>query len=65
MKRPTSRCSTQHFPVLSSLDVSDWEIRFMNNASTDATLDRIPQLREREPRVKVITLTRNFGLQAS
>jgi glycosyltransferase involved in cell wall biosynthesis len=51
--------------VLSSLDVSDWEIRFMNNASTDATLDRIPQLREREPRVKVITLTRNFGLQAS
>ena len=53
------------FPVLSSLEVSDWEILFMNNASTDATLDRILQLREREPRVKVITLTRNFGLQAS
>lgn len=53
------------FPVLSSLDVSDWEILFMNNASTDATLDKIFQLRETEPRVKVITLTRNFGLQAS
>lgn len=53
------------FPVVSALDVEDWEILFMNNASTDRTLDKILALREAEPRVKVITLTRNFGLQAS
>ncbi len=53
------------FPVLSSLKVRDWEILFMNNASTDGTLDKILTLRAAEPRVKVITLTRNFGLQAS
>jgi dolichol-phosphate mannosyltransferase len=52
-------------PVLSSLDVGDWELLFMNNASTDGTLDKILALRAAEPRVKVITLTRNFGLQAS
>jgi dolichol-phosphate mannosyltransferase len=52
-------------PVLSSLKVEDWEILFMNNASTDGTLDKILKLRETEPRVKIITLTRNFGLQAS
>jgi dolichol-phosphate mannosyltransferase len=52
-------------PVLSSLDVRDWELLFMNNASTDGTLDKILALRATEPRVKVITLTRNFGLQAS
>lgn len=52
-------------PVLRSLDVDHWEILFMNNASTDATLDRILRLRESDPHVKVITLTRNFGLQAS
>jgi glycosyltransferase involved in cell wall biosynthesis len=53
------------FPVLSSLQVKDWELLFMNNASTDGTLEKIYELRESEPRVKVITLTRNFGLQAS
>jgi glycosyltransferase involved in cell wall biosynthesis len=52
-------------PVLRSLPVDSWEILFMNNASTDTTLDKILRLRETDAHVKVITLTRNFGLQAS
>ena len=46
-------------------DRYDFELIFTNNASTDATLDRILELREREPWVQVLTLSRNFGYQAS
>jgi dolichol-phosphate mannosyltransferase len=52
-------------PVLSSLKVAEWELLFMNNASTDGTFEKILELRQNEPRVKIITLTRNFGLQSS
>lgn len=43
----------------------DWSLLFVNDASTDATLDRILALREKDPRVKVVTLSRNFGYHAA
>lgn len=38
----------------------DWIIVFVNNASEDGMLDRVLQLRESDPRVKVITFGRTL-----
>jgi dolichol-phosphate mannosyltransferase len=43
----------------------DWSLLFVNDASTDDTLDKILALREKDPRVKVATLSRNFGYHAA
>jgi glycosyltransferase involved in cell wall biosynthesis len=43
----------------------DWTLLFVNDASTDDTLDRILALREADPRVRVATLSRNFGYHAA
>ncbi|MBI5245418.1 MAG: glycosyltransferase family 2 protein [Elusimicrobia bacterium] len=51
-------------PVLESLGV-DWELVFVNNCSKDASLKLILGLREKNPRVKVITLSRDFGYHAA
>lgn len=50
--------------VLSELDY-DFEIIFLNNRSGDSTLQVIQNLMERDSRVRVLTLSRNFGYQAS
>ena len=42
-----------------------FELIFTNNRSTDATLDIIRELRHNDPSVQVVTLSRNFGYQAS
>jgi dolichol-phosphate mannosyltransferase len=49
--------------VLDSLPVES-QIVFANNGSTDGSLERIREIRARDKRVKVITLSRNFGYQA-
>ena len=43
----------------------DWSLVFVNDASTDDTLDKILALRAKDPRVKVATLSRNFGYHAA
>ncbi len=43
----------------------DFELIFMNNCSTDRTLEEIEKIRATESWVHVITLSRNFGYQAS
>lgn len=43
----------------------DFEIIFTNNRSTDSTLSIIQQLINIDPRVKVLTFSRNFGYQCS
>jgi glycosyltransferase involved in cell wall biosynthesis len=43
----------------------DWAILFVNDASSDDTLERILALREADPRVRVATLSRNFGYHAA
>jgi len=46
-------------------DRYDFELLFTNNRSTDGTLPAIRKLRERDPRVQVLTYSRNFGYEAS
>jgi glycosyltransferase involved in cell wall biosynthesis len=42
-----------------------FEFLFMNNRSTDGTLQALQALQARDPRVRYVTLSRNFGYQAS
>ena len=43
----------------------EWEIIFVDDGSTDSTVERILALRERDPRVNVLQLSRNFGSYAA
>jgi polyisoprenyl-phosphate glycosyltransferase len=43
----------------------DFELIFTNNSSMDRTLPIIQELRQSDPSVQVLTLSRNFGYQAS
>ena len=43
----------------------DFELIFTNNRSRDRTLQLILELREKDPSVQVLTLSRDFGYQAS
>lgn len=43
----------------------DFELTFTNNCSSDGTLAQIEKIREEASWVQVITLSRNFGYQAS
>lgn len=43
----------------------DWTLMYVNDASSDDTLDKILLLREKDPRVKVATLSRNFGYHSA
>lgn len=54
-------------PVLVDVEARgwDWEVIFTNNRSTDATLDKVLALRAQEPRIQVLTWSRNAGYQSS
>jgi polyisoprenyl-phosphate glycosyltransferase len=47
-------------PILSSID-ERFEIIFVNDGSHDYTVEKIKALHARDPRVKLIDLSRNFG----
>jgi polyisoprenyl-phosphate glycosyltransferase len=51
--------------TLESLPGLDWHIVFVNNASEDGTLEQVLELRAADPRVKIITLSRDFGYHAA
>jgi dolichol-phosphate mannosyltransferase len=51
--------------VLEALPPTDWRIVFVNNGSTDGSFERVCDLRTVEPRVHVISLSRNFGYHAA
>lgn len=49
-------------PVLESLPgLAGWEIIFVNNGSADGSLAELKRFRARDERVKIVTLSRNFG----
>lgn len=53
-------------PVLDSLEgLSSWNIVFVNDGSTDNSLDLLKNLRQRDKWVKIVNLSRNFGYQAA
>jgi len=43
----------------------DWSLVFVDDASADATYERILALRAQDPRVKIAALTRGFGYHAA
>lgn len=47
-------------PVLDGLDM-EWEVVCVNDGSRDDTVDRLLDVHDRDPRVKVVDLSRNFG----
>ena len=53
--------------TLSSLDsfISDYEIIMVDDGSTDRTLEKLLAWREKEPRLKILSLSKNFGHQAA
>jgi dolichol-phosphate mannosyltransferase len=57
-----SRVQTAIAPLRKSYD---FEIIFVNDSSTDKTLEIIQRIREKDKSIHVITLARNFGYQAA
>lgn len=51
--------------IASTEDRVRYEILFVNNRSTDGTEAEVLKLREKDPRVQLLTMSRNFGYQAS
>ncbi|MEM4168983.1 MAG: glycosyltransferase family 2 protein [Thermoproteota archaeon] len=50
--------------VLEGIDL-DYEIIFVNDGSKDNSLEELLRLRDLDPRVKIIDLSRNFGKEAA
>ena len=51
--------------VVRDLCQFEWEFIFVDDGSTDRTLDRVLALRETDSRVRVLQLSRNFGSYAA
>lgn len=51
-------------PILESI-THDWEILCVNDGSKDETLARLKECHRSEPRIKIISLSRNFGKEAA
>ena len=50
--------------VLDALD-GDWELVLVDDGSRDRSFETMLELRDRDPRVKVVRLSRNFGHQVA
>ena len=54
------------WPIVNELDnKNDVKVLFVNNGSTDNSLEVLATLRDGDPRVNFITLSRNFGYQGA
>ncbi len=49
--------------VLAGLPAPDWEVLYVDDGSRDATLTLLRDIQARDPRVRVLSLSRNFGHQ--
>jgi glycosyltransferase involved in cell wall biosynthesis len=51
-------------PILETI-TPDWEILCINDGSRDATLERLRDWHRQEPRIRYLSLSRNFGKEAA
>lgn len=51
-------------PVLAGLGLA-WDVLFVDDGSGDATLARLREAAQREPRIRILALARNFGKDAA
>jgi len=52
-------------PVLAAIPEADYEIVCVNDGSSDDTLRLLVEVAEKDPRVRVVDLSRNFGKEAA
>ena len=65
-KRQSCPSSSASQKCSKSIVASDgWEILFVDDGSTDATLAAIAAAHLRDPRVRALSLSRNFGKEAA
>ena len=43
----------------------EWELMFVNDGSVDGTMDELRRLREKDPRINYVDLSRNFGKETA
>jgi len=60
--RPFVECVA---PILDQIAGSGWEILFIDDGSTDETIAAIAAAHFREPRIRALSLSRNFGKEAA
>ena len=51
--------------LMDSISNYEWELMFVNDGSTDGTLELLRQLRQQDQRVNFVDLSRNFGKEAA
>ncbi|MEN8184789.1 MAG: glycosyltransferase, partial [Myxococcota bacterium] len=51
--------------VLERLTVGRYEVIFVDDASSDGSERKLDELHQRDPRIKVVHFSRNFGHQAA
>lgn len=47
--------------TLARLGIEDWEVLFVENGSVDGSLSLLEELHREDPRIKYLSLSRNFG----
>lgn len=63
-ERGVERLVARLAPALDGLS-RPWEVLFVDDGSNDRTLDVLRRIHEREPRVKTVSLSRNFGKEVA
>lgn len=51
--------------LMDSIPGYEWEIMFVNDGSVDGTLETLRRLRQQDPRVNYVDLSRNFGKEVA